>query len=445
MSQASPRCPECASTDVDRYRDEGYKCNACDHTEFRGEEGDGAAYRAFRARWSDPQPVVTFEELQRGHEELQQSYDKSDREWFWPRERFARVRTRQQRAADLAESADETFTKVLEGTVETGCRFEDMKELPTNQQLFRQIIAKPDDDEPRRAYARWLRGVEHFVAADVADFIDGQLDLAEELRRDPRQDMERLTATLPTDAFCDRTYDGKPVARWWRAMPSPNHQVFCRFTRVLESDGLIDDGFRMRGFFEHVAMRAVRFVELAGEVFNHAPIRHLTLTYCKGHDHDKRNLWKRVLESPYLKQIRSLRIWEHEPGCRDITVLNKLDDTDIEMLAASSNLSGLTYLELRNQTKLTIRAFDALATSKNLPALSFVGHDYFSRTYAIDSPWGGLGGLKSRLSEHALKTHAAELEARHGRIPWLHPVENYGSEMPDLEAVVSHPVALLGR
>lgn len=126
-------------------------------------------------------------------------------------------------------------------------------------------------------------------------------------------------------------------------------------------------------------------------------------------------------------------------------MLNKLDDTDIEMLASSPNLTGLAYLEMRNQTQLTVRAFDALATSKNLPALSFVGHDYYSRNYAVESPWGGLGGLKSRHNAHALKAHVSELEARHGRIPWLHPVENYGSEAPDLEAVVSHPVALLGR
>lgn len=313
MIQASPnaRCPQCASTKVERYRDEGYKCQTCGLSEFRDEGANGAAYAAFRDRWNDPQPVVTFEQLQRGHEELQSQYDRSDREWFWPTERFriGPLGSRQQRTKELADSARKTYSKILPGTAESGCRFEEMKELPTNRQLFAQITARPDDDEPRREYARWLRGVEHFVAKDVADFIDGQLDIAEGLRRDPKQDIELLTAALPSTAFCERTDSGEPVARWWTSMADTNDKVFCRFTRVLESEGLIDDCFRMRGFIEHVAIRAVRFAQIAGELFSHAPIRHLTLTYCKGHNHDDRRLWQRVLSSSYLKQIRSLRIW----------------------------------------------------------------------------------------------------------------------------------------
>jgi hypothetical protein len=56
--------------------------------------------------------------------------------------------------------------------------------------------------------------------------------------------------------------------------------------------------------------------------------------------------------------------------------------------------------------------------------------------------WGGLGAEKRRFLMHGLSDLAEELEKRHGYIPWLHPVDNYGSEDPELEAVVAHPVAL---
>jgi hypothetical protein len=288
------------------------------------------------------------------------------------------------------------------------------------------------------------------AARHSAEFIEWQLRLAESLRADPRSDIKDQ---LPDRVFSPREAgpDDLPDQPWWRYAG-----VACDFGRVpgigvtglgesiniLQREGLIDRTQYFRGFIEHVAIRAARFLEIADELYGLAPIRHLTLTYCKGLDHRDAGLWKALLESPHLDRIRSIRIPVRAFGMdNEYTELNRLTDADVELLAASPHLRGLAYLDLEDADRLTVRAFDALAASPHLPALSFVRHDLHRYGRAASFTFGDFGKDVRELVDRPLARYAPELEARHGRIAWLHPVESYGTETPDLEAVVEHPVA----
>ncbi len=152
-------------------------------------------------------------------------------------------------------------------------------------------------------------------------------------------------------------------------------------------------------------------------------------------------LLKAVLASPHLDRIRSLRLPVLVVD-RPVTRLNRITDADLELLAASPHLRGLRHLDLEDETALTVRGFHALAASPNLPELSAVRFDVNRHSPAASfASFGDVGPYASTLADRPLQRYAAELEARHGRIAWLHPVENYGTETPDLEAVVEHPVA----
>jgi hypothetical protein len=226
-------------------------------------------------------------------------------------------------------------------------------------------------------------------------------------------------------------------------IPGAGEMGLGESTTILQKEGLLDREQFYRGFVEHVAMKASRFLELADELYSLAPIRHLTLTYCKGLDHRDTGLWKALLESPHLDRIRSLKLPVRAFGLdNEHTELNRLTDADLELLAASTHLRGLAHLDLEDETHLTVRGFDALAASRNLPALSFVGHDINRYGRAGSFTFGDFGKATRELADRPLARYAPEIEARRGRVVWLHPVENYGTETPDLESVVEHPVAL---
>jgi hypothetical protein len=284
-----------------------------------------------------------------------------------------------------------------------------------------------------------------------AEFIEWQLRLAESLRADPRADIK---PQLPDGVFSPREQSREhlPDQPWWRYPgyatdftrdTGLSDQGLGESTNVLSKEGLIDNEFFVRGFVEHVAIKAHRFLEIADELYSLAPIRHLTLTYCKGFDHKDEGLWKALLESPHLDRIRSIKLPVRIFGQDNrYTELNRLTDADIALLAESDHLRGLRYLNLDDQTRLTERAFEALAASTRLPALSFVGHDIHRYSAGIASPWGYLGSPTRELGDRPLHRYTPLIEAQHNRVAWLHPLEHYGTETPDLEAVVEHPVAL---
>jgi uncharacterized protein (TIGR02996 family) len=459
------RCPRCGGTNVSPHmtplmpqveadiwapvREESYQCSDCRLLESKLNNADD--YEEFRNRWNDPFKIMTPEELQASSEELQRLYEERDRSWTWPLEDL--VTDREQRAIKLTEERRHSDYMIW-AAQQQGLELPEYKYgFPVGEEYIARVLKRPDEDAPRSEYAEWLRVYDTEAARNSAEFVEWQLRLAETLRADPRAD---IRPQLPDGVFSPREPgpDDLPDQPWWRypggdckygRIPGTGEKGLGESIKVLIAEGLIDRSQYFRGFVEHVAIRAARFLEIADELYGLAPIRHLTLTYCKGLDHQDQGLWEALLESPHLDRIRSLRIPVRAFGMdNEYTVLNRLADEDLERLAASAHLQGLAYLDLEDADRLTVRAFDALAASPSLPALSFVRHDLHRYGRAASFTFGDFGKDVRELVDRPLARYAPELEARHGRIVWLHPVENYGTETPDLEAVVEHPVAKLG-
>lgn len=450
MTVETRRCPRCDSARVSLHgenlpalgeadywaptREEGFMCADCSLQE-RCLMNAGADYDAFRERWKDPAIRQTREEYERAQEELRQMYAASDREWTWPAERN-RMPDVQDRARRMLARAEGTFSRAI--TIDDHVEFIRMKALPAVAALA-DVLRRPEDDAARGAYVDSIRELSHPLAAEVVAFIEAQLTRAAMLRSHPRAG---LTDQSREDVFWKRT---ERPDDWWR-LPVDYELRSAMFegSEELERWGLIADSWYARGFIEHVTMKAHRFLELAEELYAAAPIRHLTLTYVKGFNHDDDGLWAAVLASPHLDRIRSLRlpVRMHEVDRGNVTEMNRLTDADVERLAASTHLRGLRYLDLEDQRDLTIGAFDALARSEQLPELSAVRHDINRYVHPGAFSFGTVGAQERQLVRRPLAGYRAELEAKHGYRHWLHVAEHYGTEDPDVEAVVEYPVAV---
>jgi len=442
-------CPRCGSKDVTPkisvdptvgevdlwvpVRIEYYRCDSCQHSESCRSNAK-QAFIEFRDRWNDPispsDPVEHAAQI----DEVNRKEVEDARAWTWPVEDDD-IHDRGWRAQWLKRLEDDREVSVW--SMRDGeTVIERAGPVPTNWNLMAQIIATPDADGPRAAYARWLRTQQHPFANMTADFIDGQLRIAAAFRKDPCADVK---SELPEHAF---SFPQNDPQGWWR---HPREQWLYETTGALTRGsgvGLISDEQRFRGFVEHVAIKARRFLEIADELYSLAPIRQLTITYCKGFDHQDKGLLKALLDSPHLDRIRALELPVRQFGRdNEYTRLNVLDDEDIEQLAASQHLRGLRYLMLEDQSSLTERAYDALASSANLPELSAVVHDLHRYWFPAWFRGAHLGEEKRELEQRPLARCAAALEARYGRIPWLHVAETYGTETPDIEAVIEHPIA----
>lgn len=456
MSWENLKCPRCGSKSVtphvevlpaegeaDRYapvRDEGFRCGNCGLVESCLNNTD--AIQAFRARWNQTTATISHRDLQEQVANHNEEEDRRARAWMWPSEKDD-VHDRAWRTRTLSNHLrDERFNLLNYANGEVV--FSKVRALPVNEALMHQIIAQPDDVDARRKLAHWLRSVDHPMAPLAATFIDAQLDLAAAYASDPTTNKRE---SLPEEAFSPRQQDATnlPDQPWWRYPTSSSDYAEALYDslHVLSELGLVADRQYFRGFVEHVAIRASRFLEIADELFTLAPIRQLTLTYCKGPTHDDRGLLRGLLASPHLRRIRGLKLPARKYGQDkgEATELNRLDDDDIQLLAASQNLVGLRYLDLEDQRQLSPRAFDALASSHQLPQLSAVRCDIFQYGHPGSFSFGSTGTETRILLDRPLLGFTRELETKHGTIRWLHVAEHYGSEAPDVEAVIEHPMS----
>jgi hypothetical protein len=328
--------------------------------------------------------------------------------WRWPREPEGLPSVQARAAA--------TPRRLPEGVVD-------------HAELRRMVIARPDDDAPRHAYAAAMLGQAHPFARTIGAFTMAQLRVAEAFRRHPRADVTRLRSWRGDGAFVSTTeFRAGDTLRPW----------FVDELAALTSSGLVGWPQIYRGFVERVAMRAGRFLELAEELFRLAPIRHLVLICVPA-------VVDQLAASPHLARIRSLSLPRHSGA-------DELSDDTVARLVASPHLGQLAHLRLVHQQGLTARAYERIVTAATLPQLSHVElytplglgeHDVATydrigrseRMIAYDTPMRAVQP----------KDWIAELERGLGYVPCVHGYDHYGRDFVDIEAVAAHPIALDAR
>ena len=397
------------------HESRNYFCPNCKLFEMSTSE-QPEKYWALRERWRDTRYVVEKGSIARILDAQIAARDKEEREDVWPHEPHA-FRTTEDR--DISH-ARRVAAK--------------LKQYPENQELLAEVIAHPDSDEPRRAYAAWMARQDPLMFDDIytagpvkdrpkmpgddpkeiARFIENQLRVADSYRRDPKANPDLLMADQPYPNTVEHMRGGGP-------------SFYGRDDIDVMGDVLQPGGFS-RGFVSAVTMQSKYFLMFTEEVFRRAPIQHLELTYAGQH-------MAQLAATEDLWRVRSLRLPERNDLNKHMR-LNKLRDEHLRILASSPHLAGLALLDLEDAA-ITPRALDYLALSPYLTSLSDVRVDHY---YYED--FKGRFGIDTGKEFEASKIPdwAPELEARHGYLPWLHPEEHYGVRTPRTELVAMHPV-----
>ncbi len=222
--------------------------------------------------------------------------------------------------------------------------------------LLDAVLASPEDDAPRRAYATALGD-------------------------DPRAELIRLQLANKTSQL---------GARERELLIANKGQWLAAITPMVTAAGLA------RGFFESVVVDAARFLANAPKLFAENPILDVQLTAVKPKA-------KEVFASKFLANLRALDLSEEG-----------LDDADAAALAASPHVNGLVWLNLAGN-KIGRPGLEAIAGSPNLAKLRWLG---FERNVAPDPvPKPSMDdGVVAHLEIPELKK---ELEAKHGKKAWL--------------------------
>jgi len=250
--------------------------------------------------------------------------------------------------------------------------------MAENDALLKDVLANPDDDGPRQAYAARLDA----VGDPRGQFIGVQLRLA---RFDQSPDAPTRTLhVLDSQSYLDR------FGAEWAAQIAPLAAAY-EFHR---------------GFVERVTMTGREFMDRAPLLFSLAPIQHLDLKEVAG-------ISRELFQTPFLERIYSLDLNQ----CA-------LSDDDVSELAASPHLGQLRWLSLAFN-RITLAGAEALAASGQLPKLQYVnwtgnpvdpGEQYAQDQGIIVDRW--------------LPRAGQDLEARYGNLPWLHLKARTTKEVP---------------
>jgi hypothetical protein len=229
--------------------------------------------------------------------------------------------------------------------------------------LLEQVLAAPDDEAPRAAYAVAVRRSD----PDRAKLINVQLRIARALTTD--QDRAHLTA-------------GDLISAHGRRWAEPVHD-------------LVEGWQFFRGFVEVVRLDAARFLSVAPQLYRRAPVLHLDLT-------GVRPVAAELFGSPLLARIKSLEL----SGIRSE---NDLGDPEALTLAASPYLGRLEWLDLSNN-RIGTDGLEALAASTGLPRLGYLRFDH----NAVPDP-------TPRFADEydATSRVGRELQDRYGPRDWL--------------------------
>jgi hypothetical protein len=164
------------------------------------------------------------------------------------------------------------------------------------------------------------------------------------------------------------------------------------------------------GFVEHIQIDAATFLATAEELCRLAPVRRLILT-------GARPAIVELARSPSLACIVEL------------SLRRQIGDAELAVLVASPHLANLAWLDLAF-CELTTGSVETLARA-NLPALRYVNFagtevESFAETVGID-------GVSGQPVHPAGSAAAGALEQRYGRKAWLHPFEDLGHELLEIE------------
>jgi uncharacterized protein (TIGR02996 family) len=189
--------------------------------------------------------------------------------------------------------------------------------------LLAAVIAAPQDDRPRLAYADWcdkhdpLRG----------EFIRAQCEIEKLPQNDPRY-----------GPLCSRAIQLREAHQKRWAAPLADLTFFAHF---------------QRGFPEIVGVKVEQFAEVAERLFATTPVA--TISFCCS---DIKDYLPGILACPHLRQLRKLSL----TGLR-------LNDEHIVRLAETPYLSNLDTLEVGNNL-FGARGVSALVQSPHLAKLT---------------------------------------------------------------------------
>jgi hypothetical protein len=240
--------------------------------------------------------------------------------------------------------------------------------------LHANVLANPEPDEPRVAYANEV------AASDPAraELVRVQLDNIRSLRAQ--------------ESVGSRTH-------WYtreRALLEQHKDAWARPVTDIPSVQFVKF---YRGFVEQVRMSARDFLAHGERLYGRAPVLHLDLVELKP-------LAAEVFQSPLLARIHSMRLWR-----------NHLGDREMALLAASPHVGRLRWLDL-TYNKIGNAGIEALSASSNLPALRYV--DLADNPAENPTPRiGETDTLSNEIMHVDVPQVARDLEQRFGKKPWL--------------------------
>ncbi|HEY1378920.1 MAG TPA: TIGR02996 domain-containing protein [Gemmataceae bacterium] len=199
--------------------------------------------------------------------------------------------------------------------------------MPTDADFLRAIVADPDADAPRLAYADWR---DECGDAPRAEFVRAQCALAAlpEAEREfhPLREREQALETAHRGEWLRPLHDllgptSRAGWRWWPRRPRPG--------------AVIDFHFR-RGFVEILHLDAATFVRHADRLTRATPLRGLTLDLVSGAD--PAGVWELLTDCPHLVGLTSLQVRTH-----------RLNPDEMRHFTESRHLTNLTSLGLASR------------------------------------------------------------------------------------------------
>ena len=245
--------------------------------------------------------------------------------------------------------------------------------MSSTEGLLRSVLDSPASDVARLAYADAIASTD----PDRAEFIRTQIRLAQSWNNPSVSDREQV-------ALYDRS--NKLIETFGRKWAD---------TLAHYADGW---QFR-RGFVELIKTDAMRFVDRAEALFRLAPIAHADLTNAAGHV-------ARLAQCPALQRLRSVGLGR-----------NNLTDADAVLLAQSPFVTELRWLDL-SLNRIGRDGAEAICCSPQLRSLRYLA--FHGNPVDPTDRIGAVDPLDGSVTEIEQSPFGAELEAKHGRMPFLH-------------------------